>query len=40
MHVTNQELLELRAKKQPKNDKLLDIVNNGTSLIAIDKLIN
>ena len=40
VNVTNQELLELRAKKSPKNDKLLDVVNNGTSLIAIDKLLN
>lgn len=38
--ITNGELLEYRAKYSPKNDKILDIVNNGTSLIAIDKLIN
>lgn len=37
--ITNGELLEYRAKYSPKNDKILDIVNNGTSFIDIDKQI-
>lgn len=37
--VTNQELLELRAKYKGREDKLIDIVNSGTSFIDIDKQI-